>query len=401
MMSQLFRYFRCFVILIFIFSLGMILTSLIPNSALEPQYSKSIAQLENEEIYPNYLFGADAAIMDNFTDKIMVKSCGISEAYDNVIQAAFGNNGYPRYWNGYLLFLRPVLSQFTYQQIRYINMFLLLICFCFCFSGILHQLNIAAALGFCISITACFLVFIGESLQYFSVFMLLFIVLIIILYVPGFQNRNNTALLLFAAGMVTNFFDLLTAPLLTMGFPLILILSFNQKKNNSCSIAGQIFSIIIHAISWACGYALCWVTKWAIATLVFRENIFADAMKTADLRVNGSEAFPLDRMLMYKLNINTYYFAKGHKPFMFIAAAIVILIGMLILHHKKNVKSSLIPALFVGTFPYIWFFVFANHSQLHYFYTYRIQAITLFSIFAALGSSIDWEYYLPEKNVIF
>ena len=400
MMSQLFRFFRCFVILIFIFSFGMILTSLIPNSALEPQYSKSIAQLENEEIYPNYLFGADAAIMDNFTDMIMIKTCGISEAYENIIQAAFGNNGYPRYWNGYLLFLRPFLSQFSYQQIRYINMFLLFVCFCFCFSGILNQTNIAVAIGFCISITACFLIFIGESLQYFSVFMLSFVLLLIILYVPGFQNQANTALLLFAAGMTTNFFDMLTAPLLTLGIPLILILSFNGQRNDTYSFFRHVSLIFIHTASWACGYALCWVTKWAIATLIFKENIFADAMKTANLRVNGSEAFPLDRMMMFKLNINTYYFAKGHKPFIFVAAIIMIFIVMLILHHKKNVKSRLIPVIFVGSFPYIWYFIFANHSQLHYFYTYRIQAMTLFSVFAALGTSIDWKFYAQKRTKI-
>ena len=398
MTSQLFRYFRCYVILIFLFSLGMILTSLIPNSALEPQYSKSIAQLENEEIYPNYLFGTDAAIMDNFTDMIMIKACGISEAYENNIQAAFGNNGYPRYWNGYLLLLRPVLTQFSYQQIRYINMFLLLICFCFCFSGILRQLNFAAAIGFCISITACFLVFIGESLQYFSVFILLFITLLIILYIPGFQKTENTALLMFAAGMITNFFDMLTAPLLTIGFPLILILSYNNQKKDPGTIFRQLISIFIHTISWAGGYALCWITKWGIATLIFKENIFEDAIKTANLRINGNEAFPLDRVLMYKLNINTYFFAKGHKPFIFIAAAVIILAVMLILHHKNNIISRMIPVLIVGTFPYFWFFVFANHSQLHYFYTYRIQAISLFSLFAALGSAIDWKMFSMKNK---
>ena len=55
MTSQLFRYFRCFVILIFLFSLGMILTSLIPNSALEPQYSK-YREKDGMKEYITYFF---------------------------------------------------------------------------------------------------------------------------------------------------------------------------------------------------------------------------------------------------------------------------------------------------------------------------------------------------------
>lgn len=397
MTVQIFRYIRVFFILILLFSLGLILVDLFPNDYLEPQYSKSINQLESEEVYPNYLFSTDAAIMDNFTDMIMIKACRISDAYTNSIQAAFGNNGYPRYWNGYLLFLRPTLSQFTYQQIRYINMFVLILCFCVCFSGIHRKINIAAAIGFAISIIACFFVFIGESLQYFSVFILLFLVLIMILYNPKFQVLENSALLLFAAGMMTNFFDMLTAPLLTLGIPLILILCLSAKNSESVSMSKQFSSIFTHSIAWCFGYAFCWIAKWTLGTLVLNENIFADALKTGQLRTFGSESFPIDRLLMYKLNIETYYFSKGHKPFVFIIAAITILIIFLFKYHiKNNIKKIIIPVLFIGIYPYIWFFVFANHSQQHYFYTYRIQAITLFAVFAALSSSIDFDRFLSE-----
>ena len=92
---------------------------------------------------------------------------------------------------------------------------------------------------------------------------------------------------------------------------------------------------------------------------------------------------------MFKLNFETYFFAKGHKPAIFLLIAIFILVYRVIRHHDQNWIAIIVPVLIVGLFPYAWFFVFANHSQLHYFYTYRIQAITLFSIFAALGCAAD------------
>ena len=112
-------------------------------------------------------------------------------------------------------------------------------------------------------------------------------------------------------------------------------------------------------------------------------------MATAKFRVEGSEAYPLDRASMFRLNFETYFFAKGHKPFLIIGVILLALIIYLICSHKRNWFQRIIPLLFVALFPYIWFFVFANHSQLHYFYTYRIQAVTLFALFAATGNAVS------------
>ena len=391
MRKTLFHYFCCCFFLLILFSLGMILIYQIPNRAMEPQYSKSIDQLDKEDVYPNLLFNADGSIMDNFMDKIMIRTCSVSEAYgDDMIRAAFDNNGYPRYWNGYLLTLRPVLSQFSYQQIRYINMFLLITAFCFCFSGIQQKLNSAAAFGFAISIIACFFVFISESLQYFSVFFILFLTIILLIYTPYFHTAHKTALLLFAVGMITNFFDLLTAPLLTLGIPLVIIICIKYENNEQISFFRQMLEIITHSVSWCLGYSLCWISKWTIGTLILKTNLFEDAFKTAQFRVYGNEQYPLDRKLMLNLNINTYFFAKGHKPAFLVLIIIFVLILILLFHHKKTWKTILFPVLSIGLTPYIWFFAFANHSQLHYFYTYRIQAVTLFSVFASIGCAINW-----------
>ena len=389
----LFRYIYCFFSLLLIFMVGMICVYLIPNSSLEPQFSKSKAQLEKEELYPVYLFATDASILDNFMDDLMVDSCRVSDSYSSIFEAAFDNNGYPRYWNGYLLTLRPTMTQFTYHQIRYISMFLLLTAFSFCFSGIHHNLNAVTAVGFAISMIACFLVFVGESLQYFSVFMILFVLLLLILYIPSFRSPSNSALLLFAAGMITNFFDMLTAPLLTLGIPLVLILCLFIKDSRVHSFIKRVWLIINHSLAWGMGYALCWISKWGIGTLATGSNIFEDAMKTAKFRVEGSESIPLDRSLMFRLNFDTYFFAKGHKPAIFILLLLLILTFILIRHHRADWKETVLPFLMIAVFPYVWFFVFANHSQLHYFYTYRIQAISLFAVFAAIGCGLD----LPKK----
>ena len=389
--------FKCYFVLILLFSAGMLLVSLIPNEMLEPQYSKSIDQLDKEDPYPNLLFNSDAALLDNFMDRLMVSSCWIPDSYDHVWEAAFDNNGYPRYWNGYLMTLRPVLSQFSYQQIRYLNMFLLLLLFCFCFSGIFNRLGVVHALGFGISMTACFLVFVGESLQYFSVFLITLIVTNLLLYKPGLRSRSGSLILFFAAGMVTNFFDMLTAPLLTLGIPLIVLFGIfcdPLSEGKSSDLRSGLVLIFSAALSWAVGYALCWASKWAIGSIVLGKNVFQDAFVTAKFRIGGNEAYPLSRLTMFKLNFETYFFAKGHKPAAILA---VLLAGCWIRLLRARTEFRPVPfvlIVLIGIMPYAWYFVFANHSQLHYFYTYRIQAITLYALFAALGSG----FRMGEKN---
>ena len=367
----------------------MFLVYLIPNDALEPQFSKSLKQIADEDTYANFLFNSDASIMDNFMDDLMVRTCYVSENYESTLQAAFDNNGYPRYWNGYVLFLRPFLTQFSYQQIRYISMLALMAAFCFCFSGIHRKYGSTMAFGFAISILMCFLILIGESLQYFSVFILLFLEILFLLYHPFFSDDENVSLLFFAAGMATNFFDLLTSPLLTLGIPLILAVSGVMRKNKKDFIFETIKDILVLTVSWGAGYALCWAAKWLIGTLVLGDNIFRDALTTAKFRVEGNDAYPLDRVLMFRLNFETYYFAKGRKPFIFVILSIILLCFRLIRSHGSAWQMKFILTMIIGSYPYIWFSVFANHSQLHYFYTYRIQAVTMFAVFAAFSNSID------------
>ena len=257
MVKTILQYLKYFLILIFVFAVGLILVYCIPNKSLEPQYPKSIAQIEKEDIYANYLFSADGSILDNYMDSLMLKTCHVSNAYNSSIQAAFDNNGYPRYWNGYLLTLRPLMTQFTYQQIRYINMFILLILFGFIFSGMHHVAGAGTAVGFAVSIIMYFIFFISESLQYFSVFMVLFIELMLILYVPRYRAVKYGALLLFCAGMAVNYFDLLTAPLLTLGIPLILLIVLGTDSYMRNSQRNVWLDVIKCSASWGIGYAAC------------------------------------------------------------------------------------------------------------------------------------------------
>ena len=70
-----------------------------------------------------------------------------------------------------------------------------------------------------------------------------------------------------------------------------------------------------------------------------------------------------------------------------IVIAVIALI-LLIWKKAKDMKTILayLPMLLVAAYPYIWYLVMSNHSQIHYWYTYRNQVLTLFAGLIFLAS---------------
>ena len=55
----------------------------------------------------------------------------------------------------------------------------------------------------------------------------------------------------------------------------------------------------------------------------------------------------------------------------------------LILSRKLRDRGRILaclPMLMVAAYPYLWYLVLANHSQIHFWYTYRAQLVTMFGL---------------------
>ena len=57
-------------------------------------------------------------------------------------------------------------------------------------------------------------------------------------------------------------------------------------------------------------------------------------------------------------------------------AAVVLLLSVIIKRQKISYKKAVL-FLIIGLMPYVWYFLLANHSYLHWWFTYRLQAITV------------------------
>lgn len=387
--------------LLIFYVFGMTLTYMIPSKSINENVADSMAALNKEKEYPSVnLFDEKATRLDNFTDKIMIdKARGTKES--SIKQGMFVN-GYPRYWHGYQIFLRPLLIVFNYSVIRQIYGLILVLLIGINFYLYLKKLDIFIAFSFLSSLYFIRTYIFFLSMQFSNVFFVMLIFNMFLLKNSEKDISNKQYFLYFLTiGSLTNFFDLLTVPLVTLGIPLITVFYLNLKK---ISLSSEISfnylkSILLNSFSWGIGYGITWLSKWLLASLVLRKNILADAFRTIIFRTEGDKNVPLNRIYMYENNINTMF----NKFYVVLIACTIILTIIILIKEREHTISRIslnsLYILLMVVYPYIWYTVLAGHSQVHYWFTYRLQIIAVFSLLSFLSYIISSLFNSKKKEI--
>lgn len=199
-----------------------------------------------------------------------------------------------------------------------------------------------------------------------------------------------------AVGMVTNFLDFLTAPIITLGYSLIVFLYVSDEKTSNHN---PILTVASDSFSWFLGYAGTWVSKWIIGSLILKTNVITDGVEAAKFRTSGSEAYPLDYGETFRSNIKNFFSPEGNPTLYLMAVMVIILLVILVLFRKndlrqdRNLKAAPAVAI-IGIYPYVWYLVLSNHSMIHQWFTYRSQVITAFAFLTIISEAIDWKKVL-------
>lgn len=139
---------------------------------------------------------------------------------------------YARYWHGYQIFLRPLLTVFSYHTILAINYTLLALLILFVLYatyktlGIIHASTLAASL----ILTNVFIV--PLALQFSTCYYIFLLAMAFFMLKPDYAIRKDTCIYtFFIIGGVTSFMDFLTTPLLTLAMPLLTLMALNQGRD--------------------------------------------------------------------------------------------------------------------------------------------------------------------------
>jgi len=304
------------------------------------------------------------------------------------VQNIPGRGSYARYWHGYMLYLRPLLLFFDYEGIRVVSSFVFFLLFTAAVCLLAKRTGWIYAMGLAGSMVFVRIYILPMSLHFAGVFNLMFIAILAVLLLADKQPLAGAKMtcLFLIIGSLTSFIDLLTAPLITLGIPLLVLLIIYNKQEETSLAASFRMSLRISGL-WLAGYGLTWFSKWIIGSIVLKRNVIQDAFTAILFRTQGNDVHPVDRFRALRSNLHNLLSSKE------LAVGLLVLLSglaifILLTRRCEPLRKHLV-FLWVALYPYIWYSILANHSQIHSWYTYRAQIVSLMGGFAFLASVVQ------------
>lgn len=393
---------KIFISLIVFYVIALSAVYLVTPTPLERHAQNGLALIKKESNYPKYFFNNNVASqLDNFTDRVMLERVLPKNVNDNALEQAMFMNGYSRYWHGYQVILRPFLLPFNYFEIRYINIFIMFALLIKAMNVIKKNVNSIASWLFFAAVMCAKFIIVPVSLQFTNMMMLMLLAILAadkLLCNRNDINFNNKTLsteclfiFSFVLGSITVFLDLLTTPILPIGIVmLLLVIHYYQKFNYLIPNKTLINSFIF----WSAGYVGTWAAKWILATVICSQNIILQAFNQVIFRVAGDGAkYEVHRLSMLGNNIKMLVQPFGHTPKIIIFSLLFIVCCILLYKFRKAVINKIFikKVIWISLIPYLWYLMAANHSQIHAWFTYRSQIITVFGLGYTMYYVTDWQ----------
>ncbi len=199
---------------------------------------------------------------------------------------------YFRYWHGHQIYLRPLLSLITLQEIHRINALLLIGALGILIARLVAWFGVLAAPAFLIpfalgsdlltvpavSVHTLFLVWTFASVAGFSYSI-----------ERNVLTQSDELTVVFCLGAIANYFDLLFN--LALAPTLLAFLVLWHRMSRECdppAIRAAIGAAVAVVTVWFVGYALAWAAKWTFAAMVLGVDVVVpDIVKQMLLRIDA------------------------------------------------------------------------------------------------------------------
>ena len=395
----------------------LILSSCIPNEKIQENMLKSALAYAQEDAF-SYCDGNKMnGVADNYADSIwlnvawyMGKGNPILSTLDTQYfdggeygeniglylavseEGTQPNTDYTRYWHGTAGFIR-ILHLFTdVNGVKVIGFMAVLILAAVMILLLMRDKQYLLAAAFVLSLCLVKVWNIRFCMEYQPAFIIAFTLCILYFL---FEKKGDRYLLFLsiAGGTLIAFFDFLTTETMTILLPLILVVTIRAKREVKLSFTENMYFVSSQGIAWVSAYAMCFLTKWSIASLLTGENKFMTAVRSVENRLNGvvsdgSEMSGLKQILAAPAaNISILFGAQERIDVMLLIMGIFLIVsvsvmGIFISFTDKKNKDTVYILLILGSVIIVRYLVLNNHSYMHSFFTYR----GLISLFMALFS---------------
>ena len=389
----------------------LVLVFCIPVDSVFWHYSENgLQMITSRDGWHKYLVDYDASTLDNNTEGAMLKVAATpfpKNTGENVFQYAMrgytlnqewnhgmrfvnyewnGNSyscdSYERYWHGYIVFLKPLLTFFSYSDIIFLNMAvqfgLIVLLLYVLMRNRQYSLQIVFTFFWIISMQ----VIIMFSMDYSVCFYIYMLGSLAILLCNKVREKYIYTFLIL--GMLTSYMDFLTWPVVTLVIPLITLLYMEKEMN--------VLTSVMASVTWGIGYVGLWIEKWIIGSLILRDSIWKDALERFMMRSSMTVTEgQVKAGFRDTIDVNFSVFnTKGYLVLLVLGFGILFLVQFYRLYKGAKFKKEIwINYMVLSVLPIGWYMVTTNHATIHYWMTWRNAAIFILILFTAGIMSIE------------
>lgn len=324
-----------------------------------------------------------------------VGPCGEVESLARGI-ATDKRTDYARYWHGYRIYLWPMLTAFSLETMRMVNLVLLYATTAFYFFGMRRALGATAALVFFIvqmSLTDIWRMW-NITTHTLSMIVILAGTALFAFIYPRTRNLTLAIVMAAGSGALFNFIDfLVNPPLMPMLFAFIVMVTELKRPVPLVrqNVAPALLAAGFVVLAWFGGYGLTWATEWALAVWMSPDGQQAglSIVKQIALRLYGVEAdsvVPMYPLIPTLTMILQSFISVGSVVVAALAVAMVIFLRT----HWPAFEWQRFLLLSSPTLVAMaWFEILNNHTQTHSHFTYRSESAAIAIVFAAALLATD------------
>lgn len=299
---------------------------------------------------------------------------------EGIDQSSMYLHEYSRYWHGYLVYLKPLLMLLSWKQLIMAGA-LLQILLMFVVAGLSvrkKQFGVTVAMIVGAMFMKPVLVLVSLAMTVCWIITLSSIIFIL-LKNDRLQEKKLYPEFFLMVGILTSYFDFLSYPIVTLGFPLCAFFLINNRED----LKEKIQKLVGYCVCWGIGYAGMWALKWIIADVTLHTGTIKDALWSI---IGRTEAIGGRHRLnggFYVIGLNLQEYDRVIYPVMAVLVALISLALIVIACKKcgmKRILTELVPYIIIFCIPFAWIIVVQHHSALHARFTFRIIAVAVLSV---------------------
>lgn len=291
---------------------------------------------------------------------------------------------YSRYWHGYLVYLKPLLLLFSWEQVLWLGaglqMILTLALLITACKVKYPEVGIAVVIGLLFMKPVLMLVSLAMSICWLITLAVLFIIL---LRHDWLEKREHYPELFLMIGIMVAYFDFLTYPVVTLGFPLCALFLMNREEKIKKSVGRT----ILCSGCWALGYVSMWASKWVLADLTLRTGTIKSAFSSILGWTEAIGGRPRISGGFYVIGLNLQEYKFWIYPVLVSVLVLFDIVAFVWTSRRTSFKRAVVcsvPYLLISCIPFVWYTVVQHHSGMHIAFTFRIISVAALAL-GAIG----------------